>query len=471
MSVSEIFKLISENPSVVKNVPAPILFKFQYFCGDEKTLNWFKNNLNDTAKLEAVTNAEKIKLSPVDQMAYLIRENFLFEAVKVFKKARPDISPLELGRFINLPKVAVPTYEPETYVDMLCARWNVAREQRVELQWNDFPSNDEEDSNVCVPYRIVVEEYFLRETVVLLESLGAWYGRSFNTLPFDEFIGRLTLFIRHTIDLFSKETVNSNMEAMTKELSKLLSEMLQSPEKTIKDVINAIAFLVDEKDANDNGSSLELNLNLSLIEYYRKLLDSHISLCPTVFGMFLVTKLLMSGDFVMNEVSSDKALATLSVWAARKVWSRSATFNDRHPIRELGRLKNMLPVFVKGRFSLNSLLRIPPLELVKLFKQMEALMPNIPQHVLVNYIPWIFIDNNAFSSQDVPKEYATMASIIHVRSAMMNCQNEMGNNGRKYPTTNPHKIVQTFINLLAIRNLVEPFELMQLSNNLIDFCT
>lgn len=95
-------------------------------------------------------------MSFAESLSYLVEENFLFEAVRLAKQTNPYITIPELLRTIVFPKINLPPYNHEHYMAMLGRWWNVEEEKLIQLAWNDFPSNDDEDSNVSVPYRITI---------------------------------------------------------------------------------------------------------------------------------------------------------------------------------------------------------------------------------------------------------------------------------------------------------------------------
>lgn len=478
--VSKMLTEISTNPLASLKMSPQVLFKFQYFFGTSETLKWFRENLTESsAQLHAVTEAEHIKSSDDNQLMYLVQENFLFEAVRLVKTKDPTISMADLFRKINLPKVNLPEYNHKNYEALLCSYWQVNESEMIELKWNDFPSNGEKDVNVCVPYHITINKYLLLEAKILLESLAAWYGQNFNTLPFAEFMCRLNWFIRHALHQFDldkngtgEETKFSTINTLTNQLAEGVSQVLNSPESALKDVLNSAAFLIDE---GRDQETFELHLDHSLMDFYRKILESHVNLCPTIFAIFIVTKLFLSGNFVIEKIASDKAIATLCVWAARKIWARSSTFSQRHNIREFSKAKQILPVFIKDRFSLSRLLSQSPDDLTNRFRKMESMFKNdnIPLYILANYVPWIFINERAFPHPNVPMEYLPLAAFIHIRhtlnkvSAAANAnQNNQINN-----KAHAHLIVESIIKVLSIRNLVEPMELLQLANILVDYHT
>lgn len=476
-SVSKTLTLLAGNPLLARDTAPQILFKFQYFCGNFETLKWFQENFtteDHLARLQAVTEAERIKNSSADdeRLAYLVKENLLFEAVRIVKENNPNITMAELLRKITLPKLALPEYNHENYVAMLCRYWGVSDEQTTNLTWTDFPSNGEEDLNVFVPYRLNINTFLLYESKILLESLGAWYGQNFNSLPFEEFMCRLNWYLRYALHQFEKEKSNNNefsLNVLTKELAEVVSQVLNSPDTALKDVLNAASFLIDEGRCRE---VFELHLDVSLIEFYRKILDSHINLCPTIFGIFIVMNLFLSGNVVLEAIASDKALATLCVWSIRKMWTRSSTFRQRHAVKEFAKLKQLLPVFIKDRFSLNRLLSLPATDLANRFHKMELMFQkdNIPLYVLANYVPWIFINDKAFTYPNVPVEYLPLAAFIHIRHLLNKVSNATNpnQNQNKYKT-NAHTTIQCIIKVLSIRNLVEPIELLELANAIVDF--
>lgn len=473
-SLTKTFSMLAENPRLAENTSPQILFKFQYFLGSAETLRWFHMILNGEMhldQLKAVTEAERIKTSTSERLEYLIRENYLFEAVRLVKEQNPNVTIAELFRTITLPKITLPAeFNHTDYVALMCRYWNVSEDHITTLTWNDFPSNGDEDANVSIPYRLQINTYLLYESKVLLESLGAWFGQNLNSLPFEEFTCRLNWYIQYALHQYELEKYvgvtdkEFSMNVLTKELAQAVSEVFQSPEKALKDVLLSAAFLVDE---GRSDQVFELHLDVSLIDFYRKLLDSHVNLCPTIFGMFIVTNVFLSGNLVLEGISSDKALATLCVWSVRKIWARSSTFRQRHTVKEFAKVKQLLPVFIKDRFSLNRLLSLPTTDLANRFHKMELMFQkdNIPLYILANYVPWIFINENAFSHPNVPPEFVPLAALIHIRH-LLSKVSEAATQNKKY---NAHATIQTIIKVLSIRNLVEPIELMELANTMVDF--